>query len=591
MQKILINVLITAAFASICSTANSEVYKVAVSSGATNPTQAQFIEATKEYLTHQFGTHKLVFLTKKYQLGELKKLLKKKKIDYFISTAGFSRLLNESGSKELLTYTDNRFPDSMHALGSVLIVRRDSDINSISDLKSKTFIANGPEAFYSHVVAMGEIFDHGYDPESFFKRIVYLRKGPKNLLESLLNNEGDVIALPSCFLEDSFDKDSPERMLTRPINIRSAEPCVRSSLTYPNWSISATANSNPEFTRELVSALLQMPKSPNGGKWSILTDYSEVDNLFKKLKIGSYSHLRHFSFNRMLSEHSAAVAAFGLSLIFLLVGLVYLYLELRLRTKLLVSSLNEQIRVSEEVNKAQERFNALQKVGVIGQMSSMIAHELRQPVGAIQAYCEGLILSKTKGLLSDELLTETLTKILAQNSKVGTIIDRVRSYAKKGKIEKKALPILPVICSAIASFNASLPQKERKIIVLRNADQIVPICLIAPIELEIAIVNLLKNAYEAVKASVVNNPKIIVQIGTENSFCVIEVSDNGKEVSSSLFESISSPLASEKENGLGLGLQIVKSIAADHGGKLKFRKNPEGGLTVFLLLPIFSENT
>lgn len=292
----------------------------------------------------------------------------------------------------------------------------------------------------------------------------------------------------------------------------------------------------------------------------------------------------------MLSEHSAAVAAFGLSLIFLLVGLVYLYLELRLRTKLLVSSLNEQIRVSEEINKAQERFNALQKVGV-GQMSSMIAHELRQPVGAIQAYCEGLILSKTKGLLSDELLTETLTKILAQNSKVGTIIDRVRSYAKKGKIEKKALPILPVFCSAIASFNASLPQKERKIIVLRNADQIVPICLIAPIELEIAIVNLLKNAYEAVKASVVNKPKIIVQIGIENSFCVIEVSDNGKKVSSSLFESISSPLASEKENGLGLGLQIVKSIAADHGGKLKFRKNPEGGLTVFLLLPIFSENT
>ena len=155
-------------------TASAE-YVIGIGTGAMAASQKLFFEETAKYLEKEFGA-RTIELKGPIALGELKELIRTKQIDYFISSAGFARLLGEEGVRELVIYRPGPNEQDRNELGSTFFVAKDSKINTLAGMKGKRFIANDPNAFYSYVAPLGEISYAGYDPSAFFSSIHFQYK-------------------------------------------------------------------------------------------------------------------------------------------------------------------------------------------------------------------------------------------------------------------------------------------------------------------------------------------------------------------------------------------------------------------------------
>lgn len=97
----------------------------------------------------------------------------------------------------------------------------------------------------------------------------------------------------------------------------------------------------------------------------------------------------------------------------------------------------------------------------------------------------------------------------------------------------------------------------------------------APLEFELAVFNLLKNAKEALKAQKADEPKVFIKLSSSETHCFVDISDNGAVISDSDFERMGSVFKSGKASGLGIGLSIVRSIVQNHNGSLVLERREE----------------
>ena len=557
-------------------------YVIGISTGAMSASQKLFFEETAGYLEKVFGAK--VELKGPIALGQLKELIRTKQIDYFISSAGFARLLGEEGVRELVIYRPGPNEQDRNELGSTFFVAKDSNIKTLAGMKGKRFIANDPNAFYSYVAPLGEISYAGYDPSTFFSSVRFQYKQPLDLLRALKDGKADVAALPSCFWESRLI-DNPELAnAVKPAAIVSEQPCFRSTRTYPNWVLSSTRWADPAFTKRLVTSLLDMPHLADGASWSVQTELSRVDAVFKQLNMAQFSGAKPWTIRDFLQKYSFSVFVFTIFLLALLTFTGFLYFKLRIRSAQLIKTLKEKFQADRAMRETEARLLSLQKITTIDHMSSMIAHELPQPLGAILAYSEGLLRLQKTGSIDNELLTEMLIKIAFQTRKAEEIVTSVRSYAKEQKLKKSPLSVNGVVAEAVKDFTSTLQDYPLKIGF--EEDPRTPMCNLAPLEFELAVFNLLKNAKEALKAQGANDPKVLVKISSDESHCFVNISDNGAVISDSDFERLGSVFKSSKASGLGIGLSIVRSIVQNHNGNLMLERGKGGGLLCRIRLPI-----
>ena len=564
-------------------TASAE-YVIGIGTGAMSASQKLFFEETAKFLREEFGAN-TIELKGPMALGKLKELIRTKKIDYFISSAGFARLLGEEGVRELVIYRPGPNEQDRNELGSTFFVAKDSNIKTLSGMKGKKFIANDPNAFYSYVAPLGEISYAGYDPSTFFGSVRFQYRQPLDLLKALKDGTADVAALPSCFWESRLI-DNPELAnAVKPAAIVSEQPCFRSTRTYPNWVLSSTRWADPAFTKRLVTSLLDMPHLNDGASWSVQTDLSRVDAVFKQLNMAQFSGVKPWTIRDFLQKYSFSVFIFTIFLLALLTFTGFLYFKLKIRSAQLIKTLKEKFQADRAMRETEARLLSLQKITTIDHMSSMIAHELPQPLGAILAYSEGLLRLQKAGSIDNELLTEMLIKIVFQTRKAEEIVTSVRSYAKEQKLKKSPLSVNDVVSEAVKDFKSTL--QDYPIEIDFEGDSSAPICSLAPLEFELAVFNLLKNAKEALRTQGADEPKVSIKISSDETYCFVNISDNGAVISDSDFERMGSVFKSGKASGLGIGLSIVRSIVQNHNGNLVIERGKYGGLICRIRLPIF----
>lgn len=582
MPKILLLLLLPLA---LLSGPAQATYVVSLGTGAMSSNEQEFFEATKNYLEQKFGTNEIQFM-QPVSLTHLKKLIEEKKIEYFISSAGFARSLSQDGVRELLIYAPTKKGTDRNELGSVFLTRQEMTVRTLADLKGKRFTSNNPEAFFSHIVPLAEISYAGYDPKKFFSSVSFLNKNPEDLLQALIDGRTDVVALPGCYWETLSAQNKEIREKVKPVLVSSTSPCTSSTRTFPNWTLSSTKNSDAAFTRKLVTALLEMPFSKGTASWSVQMDLSSIDGLFKELKIGHFSDYRPWTLKEMLQKYSFAVLLFAVFLLGLLSLTLFLYLKLKRRSEQLVATLRAKIKTDRAMKEAEARLMALQKISTIDHMSSMIAHELPQPLGAVQAYAEGLLRAQNKQALDSQTLTEMLIKIIFQTKKVEDIVNSVRNYAKERKLKKTPSKVNGTVAEAIQDFRFAFHCDNLAINFFRSNAE--PVCSLSPLEFELAIYNLLKNAKEALEAQNVKNPEITLAVNEDKDSCRIAIADNGSKVSDDELQRIQVSMSSRKSAGLGIGLSIVRSIIQNHGGKFSIKRTELGsGITCEITLPLF----
>lgn len=519
------------------------------------------------------------------RLDHLQEALKQGQLDIIISSAGNYRrfLLEGYGLRDLATIVSNQAPNPNYAEGSVFFTRADrSDIQKIEDLREKKVAANYQYAFSGWQTAAGELYKRGYEPESFFAKIMFLGHGANPVIEAVLKGEADVGVVRACVLENSGLLQKGEVKVLEPKEEKNFQCLVCTDL-YPNWTISTTPKTPPEVSRKVTAAVLGLPEQIDGLHWSVATDFTRIDTLFKDLEIGPYEYLRHFSFSRFLAEY------WPYFVIFLLVffGLIFHGIRseqlVRKRTLALSESLKREKELRAEAGLVKKRLDKIQKIGIVGQMCTMIAHDLKQPLGAAAAYCFALRRRLENNELSAEQLSEGVERVDRQIKRASDVVEQVRSYTK-GQRRREDLELEKVVAHTIADLRTSYPDVE--ILLQDGRDKL--IVEANTIELEIILVNLVKNAAEALQGK--KGAKIKVSLSKDGEFARLCVLDNGEKMSDGDFAQISKLSANTtKESGLGFGLSIVTSLVEDLGGRAKFQRAKQGGFEVTIELPLVQD--
>ena len=550
-----------------------------ISTFAAHSVNLPIIPATETLLENLLGEENIVFETLPVEI--LSERVKQGAFDMTLTSAGaFRRMAIEGdGVRDLATAASRRVPNPNFAEGSVFFVRNDSPIQTIEDLRGKSVAANHEKGFSGWQTALGELARRGLNPQHFFSRADFTNHDMAEVIRRVEDGRNDAGVVRTCFMEAMNLTLSRFRILGARDD--GSIDCVHSTDLYPNWVIAAAPSLSPDLSRKIAAALFSMPPIGDDVRWSIATDFRGVDNLFRTLKIGPYEYLATFSFKRFTAHYWPGFAIALTLLIALVLHSVTVGTLVRRRTRELEASLKRENELSQETVAAQNRFLALQKVGIVGQMSSIIAHELRQPLAAISMQAFGLMRRFENGTVTRDAALTALDKISHQTDRAGAIVEQVRAYAK-GDRRRAPLEINRTVSDAVAEARKSFRNLG---VPMEFTPSPTPIYTTAnPLEIELIVINLLKNAAEAVKISGTAGVVRCRITGFPGS-PAIEIENPGRRFTDAEWDSLlADSLVTSKRKGLGLGLSIVRSLTDDLGGRLTFTRPASGGLIVTVTL-------
>ena len=248
----------------------------------------------------------------------------------------------------------------------------------------------------------------------------------------------------------------------------------------------------------------------------------------------------------------------------------------------------ERRKQAAEVEAAQwrERLAHLVRVHTAGEMSAALAHEITQPLGAIENYA--LAARRRMGEDSPDLarVADLLDKVIGQATRAGDVVTRMRGMVQRHELEPKEIDVERAVRQCVDMVKMDCEVRDIRI-ELKPAGALPPV-VVDEIHLQQVILNLLRNAMEAVEGPRPGiSREITIEIGLEGADAVsVQVADRGGGIAEGDLERVFESFYSTKPTGLGVGLAICRKLIEAHGGALRASHNPGGGAVFQFTLPV-----
>ena len=231
-------------------------------------------------------------------------------------------------------------------------------------------------------------------------------------------------------------------------------------------------------------------------------------------------------------------------------------------------------RIAEAQSAAQtEKAQNSSRLITMGEMASSVAHELNQPLTAINNYCNGMV-SRIKGQqISKEELLGALEKTAKQAQRAGQIIQRIRSFVKRSEPNRSRSDVSSMVEAALEL--ADIEMRRRNVRLTHYVAPRLPALLVDPILIEQVLVNLLKNAADSIdsaqRPTAQRTVKLQVTPAQSEDKPVIEftVIDSGHGLAPEVMARLYESFYSTKADGMGIGLSLCRSIVESHMGRMK----------------------
>lgn len=518
---------------------------------------------------------------------ELRDEIRKNRFELVVANTAFFAMDPTEVMRPLATLITHRAPNPNAAMGAAIVVRADrKDLNTLTDLLGKTTATETEECFLSLHLVEHEIKRLGFAPNQFFSSVRPQEpRQMKQVVDDVLAGKLDSGILRSCFLEDLIAQYGDKYRALKVLDAHTGAPlaCARSTPLYPGLILAGTSTLTGEDARSITAQLLAQEPSEGGSYWGISTDFSLTDQMLKSLEIGPYTYLAIWSPERIWKQYWPLIVAI---IVLMLAGLCYgalLEYQVRRRTQALKQANARQMQLEVSARKASENLAAMQRAGAVGQLSSLLAHELKQPLETIQNLSHGSIRLMEDDPNIPEEATQALTLINEESLRASAIIDRVRAYGK-GHANRVRFFVPTALQEAVHQFQATS----------RGAGACIELPVVEscwlqmdPIDFKLIAVNVIANAWDAARQS----PDALVKVtlrtaGTAQSPVVLTVTDNGPNLSDEAFARLGTSIAqSTKPQGLGLGLMIVKALMETYRGTILFTRHAPRGIEVTLTLP------
>ena len=240
--------------------------------------------------------------------------------------------------------------------------------------------------------------------------------------------------------------------------------------------------------------------------------------------------------------------------------------------------ITERKAAEAELKRLQAQAMRSARLNAMGAMASTLAHELNQPLAASANYLAAASIGIERGTLDQPKVLQTLKLASNEAVRAGNIVRKLRSFVTRGEVTMQLLELRQLVSEAVNTASTSG---------LRLAPQIVisgdlPRVLGDATQIEQVLTNLLRNASEATAGT--KEPSITITGRREGQRHVrVTVEDNGPGVSSDTAKLLFSPFASSKEDGMGVGLSISRTIIEAHGGQIWHEQRDRGAAFVFTL--------
>jgi two-component system sensor histidine kinase DctS len=239
---------------------------------------------------------------------------------------------------------------------------------------------------------------------------------------------------------------------------------------------------------------------------------------------------------------------------------------------------------AEELNRQQEeKLQESSRLATMGEMSSMLAHELNQPLAAISSYTAGALnvlerAAQDAAPVDPGLLRRALEQARAQAQRAGQIIRSVHEFVKKREPRRQ----LVAIDDVVDGVRALVELQARQAYVSLQVDVApgLPPVLADRVLLEQVLLNLTRNAIEAMTGVGPEHRLLRIEASRADGQVSVSVIDRGHGIGPEVAERLFSPFFSTKAEGMGMGLSICRTAIEFHGGTLVHAPNPGGG-TIF----------
>jgi PAS domain S-box-containing protein len=242
---------------------------------------------------------------------------------------------------------------------------------------------------------------------------------------------------------------------------------------------------------------------------------------------------------------------------------------------------NAETQAAQQAEKAQ----VTSRLVTMGEMASSVAHELNQPLTAITNYCNGMV-SRVKGdaIQKDDLIA-ALEKTARQAERAGQIIRRIRAFVKRSEPQRQPALAQTIVDDAVDLANIEL--RRRNVTIHVYVAQRLPTLMVDPILIEQVVLNLLKNAAEAIDSAGLPQARRTIELRVvprhtpeEGGVIEFSVTDSGPGLKEEVIGRLYEAFFSTKAEGLGIGLSLCRSIIESHRGRIRAQNLYNGDLAV-----------
>lgn len=539
-------------------------------------------DSVRRFLQSALPGHSVQFAY--LDLETLTREARARSFDFVLTNPGhYVSLELELGASRIATIEQERHTVSGLGLGSTVFTRAGSELSRLEELKGRTLVATTRDGFGGYQIVWRELAALGIDPEKDLAGVSAVGFPMTRVLNAVANGDADAGIVRACVLESIPDWTLHYKVLSP--QPETGFQCAVSTRLYPDWPIATLPQTPRKLAHEVALALLQMPVTRDGRRFTVAADYQSVHDLFRELQIGPYAYLREQGVAALARRHWPVLALLGAVI---LLWLLYTYRVEKLvhsRTRALRETLEERMQIEARMRASQESVDHLSRLSILGELSTTLAHELSQPLASIANYGRSLLRRLDTGQLDDDATRFAATEIAQQAQHAANVLSRIRNFSRKRISVREERRPTDVVMEAVSLFVGMLSEAPQ-INIDNQLSAEVGIRVDGP-QIQQVILNLLKNSMDAMSGLPVDQRRIDITLTQQGPDMFIHVRDYGPGLPDNKLVRLFEPFYTDKPDGLGLGLSISYSIVEAHGGTLSAQAaEPGRGMIFSLSLPV-----
>jgi signal transduction histidine kinase len=482
------------------------------------------------------------------------------RIDFFYcNPLLYVEMARVHGAGRIATFQPSWNNSSYVGMGGVIFTRSDrEDINSLQDLKGKSFMAVSDESLGGYLASKGEFNLVDINEDDFSE--IKFDNSQRNAVLSVIEGETDAGTVRAGVLELLIAEGVIDKDDVRILNKKEYDdyPFMVSTELYPDWVFAKTASTSDDISKSMAIALLTMPAgseaaiSIGASGWTVPADYSPVDNLMRDLRYGMY-----IDYGKITLKEAVTQYWYILGFIVMLFVLFAVYSRWMLDKK----------------EKSQlEASNGLKDL-----FTDIMRHDLLNPVNVIRGFSDMLYAEET-----DAKKKESLKMICAQADHLNAMIGSAAKLAKLESYEDmefKVQDIGLILHKVVDSLSPEFSKKGIHLVYENGTGYF----------------SKLNDVIEDVFSNIISNSlkyspegsTIYLSVQDNDKFWKIMVTDQGDGIPDDVKPFVFDRFRRADKKGIkgsGLGLAIVKRIVDIHKGSVGIEDNPEGKGSVFWVM-------